>query len=196
MLGSSFQSNIGRKRQLIECSKNSLEYTIPSSTRLSFEGGWWWTRWKFPSTSSAPGRRWSSSGWLVEMKGKQIHLSKPQWYPQDNGNTRFEGYFSMFAKIPIHYLDDEWDNRCLKQEQLTIVLRWVSEDFEVNEGMYHVPIEADTLTKAAKDTPLQNECTSVQVERPMLWWGQCNEWFQIWRCKQKSSLYPLLWPFS
>ena len=39
------------------------------------------------------------------------------------------------------------------KEQLTIVLRWVTEDFEVNEGMYHVPtIDAETLTKAAKDT--------------------------------------------
>ena len=42
------------------------------------------------------------------------------------------------------------------KEQLTIVLRWVTEDYEVNEefiGMYHVPtIDAETLTKAAKDT--------------------------------------------
>ena len=42
------------------------------------------------------------------------------------------------------------------KEQSVMVLRWVSEDFEVNEeflGLYHVPsIDAATLTIAAKDT--------------------------------------------
>ena len=42
------------------------------------------------------------------------------------------------------------------QEQSVIVLRWVSEDFEVNEEflvLYNVPtIDAATLTMAAKDT--------------------------------------------
>ena len=43
------------------------------------------------------------------------------------------------------------------QEQSIIILRWVSEDFEVNEkflGVYNVPtIDAATLTMAAKGTP-------------------------------------------
>lgn len=41
------------------------------------------------------------------------------------------------------------------KEQSVIVLRWISEDFEVNEeflGLYNVPsIDAATLTIAAKD---------------------------------------------
>ena len=58
------------------------------------------------------------------------------------------------------------------QEQSVIVLRWVSEDFEVNEeffGVYNIPnIDAATLTMAAKDNPLQNESAFIQAQRTVL----------------------------
>lgn len=62
----------------------------------------------------------------------------------------------MSTAITIYHSDNGYTTDISNKEQAVIVLRWVSNDFEVNEeflGLYNVPtIDVTTLTMAAKDT--------------------------------------------